>query len=36
MTLRLRIDLSHKAEGVRFSGTPPLNYLTAMHSYLSF
>ena len=36
MTSKLRIDLSHKTEGVRFSGTPPLNYLTAMHSYLSF
>ena len=36
MTLKLRIDLSHKTEGVRFSGTPTLNYLTAMHSYLSF
>ena len=36
MTLKLRIDLSHQTEGVRFSGTPPFNYLTAMHSYLSF
>ena len=36
MTLKLRIDLSHKTECVRFSGTPPLNYLTAMLSYLSF
>ena len=35
MTSKLRIDLSHKTEGVRFSGTPPLNYLTAMRSYLS-
>ena len=31
MTSKLRIDLSHKTEGVRFSGIPPLNYLTAMH-----
>ena len=29
MTSRLRIDLSHKTEGVQFSGTPPLNYLTS-------
>ena len=36
MTSKLRIDLSHKTEGVRFSGSPPLNYLTVMHSYLSF
>ena len=36
MTSKLRIDLSRKTERVRFSGTPPLNYLTAMHSYLSF
>ena len=36
MTSKLRIDLSHKTEGVRFSGIPPLNYLTAMHNYLSF
>ena len=36
MTSKLRIDLGHKAEGVRFSGTLPLNYLTAMHSYFSF
>ena len=36
MTSKLRIDLSHKTEQVRFSGTPPLNYVTAMHSYLSF
>ena len=34
MTSRLRIDLSHKTERLRFSGTPPLNYLTAMHSYI--
>ena len=36
MTSKLRIDLSHKTEGIRFSGYPPLNYLTAMHSCLSF
>ena len=36
MTSKLRIDLSHKTERLRFSGTPPSNYLTAMHSYLSF
>ena len=36
MTSKLRIDLSHKTERVRFSGTPPLNYLTVMHSDLSF
>ena len=36
MTSKLRIDLSHKTERLRFSGTPPLNYLTAMQSYLSF
>ena len=36
MTSKLRIDLSHKTERVRFSGTPPLNYLTVMHSYLTF
>ena len=36
MTSKLRIDLSHKTERVRFSGTPPLSYLTGMHSYLSF
>ena len=36
MTSKLRIDLSHKTERVRFSGTPPLNYRTVMHSYLSF
>ena len=36
MTSKLRIDLSHKTKGVGFSGTPALNYLTAMHSYLSF
>ena len=36
MTLKLRTDLSHKTERVRFSGTPTLNYLTVMHSYLSF
>ena len=35
MTSKLRIDLSHKTERLRFSGTQPLNYLTAMHSYLS-
>ena len=35
MTSKLRIDLSHKTERVRFSGTPPLSYLTVMHSYLS-
>ena len=31
MTSKLRIDLSHKTERVRFSGTPPLNYLTITH-----
>ena len=36
MTSKLRSGLSHKTEGVRFSSTLPLNYLTAMHSYLSF
>ena len=36
MTSKLGIDLSHKTERLRFSGTPPLNYLTAVHSYLSF
>ena len=36
MTSKLRIDLSHKTERLRFPGTPPLNYLTEMHSYLSF
>ena len=36
MTSKLRIDLNHKTEGVGFSGTPPLNYLTVMHSYLLF
>ena len=36
MTLKLRIDLIHKTEWVRFSGIPPFNYLTAMDSYLSF
>ena len=33
---KLRIDLSHKTERLRFnSGTQLLNFLTAMHSYLS-
>ena len=36
MTSKSGIDLSHKTERLRFSGTPPLSYLTAMHSYLSF
>ena len=36
MTSKLRIDVNHKTERVRFSGTPHLNYLTLMHSYLSF
>ena len=36
MTLKLRIDLSHKTERLRFSDTPSLNYLTVMHSDLSF
>ena len=35
MTSNLRIDLSDKTERLRFSGTQPLNCLTAMHSYLS-
>ena len=34
-TSKLRIDLRHKTERVRFSGTLHLNYLTVMHSYLS-
>ena len=33
MTSKLRIDLSHKTERVRFSGTPPLNYLPVMHVF---
>ena len=33
MTSKLRIDLGHKTERLRFSGTPPLNYLTAIHSF---
>ena len=36
MTSKLRIDLSHKTERLRFSGTPLLNYHIAMHSYLFF
>ena len=36
MTSKLRIDSSHKPEQLAFSGTPPLNYLTVMHSYSSF
>ena len=36
MTSKLRIDLSHKTELLRFSDTPHLNYLTVMHSDLSF
>ena len=36
MISKLRIDLTHKTERVRFSSTPLLNYLTVMHSYLSF
>ena len=36
MTSKLRIDLSHNTKRVQFSGTPPLNYLTIMQSYLSF
>ena len=36
MTSDLTIDLSHKTERVRFSGTPPLNYLSVMYSYLFF
>ena len=36
MTSKLRIDVSHETERVRFSGTPPLNYLTVMDSYLPF
>ena len=35
MTSKLRIDLSHKTERVRFSSNPPMNYPTVMHSYLS-
>ena len=35
MTSKLRIDLSRKTDGVRFSGSPTSNYLTAMHSYSS-
>ena len=36
MTSKLKIDFSYKTERLRFSGTPPLNYLTAMHNNLSF
>ena len=36
MIPKLRIDVSHKTEQLRFSGNRPLNYLTVMHSYLSF
>ena len=36
MISKLRIDFSHKTEPLQFSGTLPLNNLTAMHSYLSF
>ena len=36
MTSKLRIDLIHKTERVRFSGTKPFHYLAVMHSYLSF
>ena len=36
MTSKLRLDFRHKTERLRCSGTPPLNYLTAMHSYLYF
>ena len=36
MTSKLRIDLSRKAEPVRFSFPLLLNQLTVMHSYLSF
>ena len=35
MTSKLRIDRSHETERLRFSGTQPLNFLTAMDSYLS-
>ena len=35
MTSKLRIDLSHKTERLRFSGAPSLNFLTTMYSYLS-
>ena len=35
MTSNLRIYLSNKTERLRFSGTQPLNFLTAMLSYLS-
>ena len=36
MTPKLRIDLSHKTERVRFSGTPPLVYLIVIHHYSPF
>ena len=36
MTPKLRIDLSHKTERVRFSGDPPLIYLIVMYHYLPF
>ena len=36
MTSKLRIDLSRKAEPVRFSFPLLLNQLTVMHSFLSF
>ena len=36
MILKLRIDLSHKTERVRFSRTPPSIYLIVMHHYLPF
>ena len=36
MTSKLRIDLGHKPERLRSSSTPPLNYVTIIHSYLSF
>ena len=35
MTSKLRIDLSHKTERLRFLGISPSNFLTAMHSYFT-
>ena len=36
MTSKLRIDLSHKTERLRFPDTPPLNYLTVMNNDFFF
>ena len=32
MTSKLRIDLSHKTEQLRYPDTPPFNYLTVMNN----